>query len=82
MKRQAARDVLARLSARSCEALMTKSCNGKSTIPVEVVKDCDKFRRQRCHVHVEIQLVDEFETGRDGTGWRVHPYIGGSKICC
>ena len=82
MKQQGARDVLARLSARSSEALMRRLCNGKSKKPADVVKDLDKARRQPCHVHAEIQLVDDFENRRDEPGWRVHPYIGCSKLCC
>lgn len=81
MKQKAARDVLAGLSARSSEALMTKLRRGESKTTAKVDKDFDKARRQPCHVHAEIQLVDNFENRREETGWRVHPYIGGSKLC-
>lgn len=61
MKQRAARDVIAGLSARSSEALMTKLCRGKIKTTAKADKDFDKARRQPCHVHAEIQLVDNFE---------------------
>jgi len=82
MKRKAARDVLAGLSVRSREVLTTKLCRGGSKTIAKVDKDFNKARRQPCHVHAEIQLVDDFENRREETGWRAHPYIGGSKLCC
>lgn len=82
MKRKAARNVLVRLSARSSEALMTKLCKGESKTTAKVDEDFDNARRQPCHVHAEIQLVDDFENRRGETNWRTHPYIGGSKLCC
>ena len=82
MKQKAARDVLVGLSARSNESLMTKLCRGESKTTAKVDKDFDKARRQPCHVHAEIQLVDDFENRREEAGWRAHPYIGGSKLCC
>ena len=82
MKQKAVRDVLAGLSARSSEALTTKLCRGKGKTIAKVDEDFDKARRQPCHIHAEIQLVDDFENRREETGWRVHPYIGGSKLCC
>lgn len=74
--RKAARDVLVGLNAR------TKLYSGKSKSKAKVDKDFDRAPRQPCHVHAEIQLVDDFEDRREETGWRVHPYIGGSKLCC
>jgi len=82
MNQKAVSDVLAGLSARSSEVLMTKLCRGESKTIAKVDKDFDKARRQPCHVHAEIQLVDNFENRREETGWRAHPYIGGSKLCC
>ena len=55
---------------------------------VDVVKTADQvfhnFRRKRCHVHAEIQLVDHYENHQKESTvkWRVHPYIGCSKLCC
>ena len=41
-------------------------------------------RRSRCHVHAEIQLVEDYENRQKESimKWRVHPYIGCSKLCC
>jgi len=82
MKQKAARDVLVGLSARSSEVLRAKLCRGESKTIAKVDKDFNKARRQPCHVHAEIQLVDDLENRREETGWRAHPYIGGSKLCC
>lgn len=82
MKQKAARDVLTGLGARCNETLMTKLCRGESKSTAKVDKDFDKARRQPCHVHAEIQLVDSFEHRREEAGWQAHPYIGGSKLCC
>lgn len=82
MKQKTARDILAGLGARNSEALMTKFCRGKIKTTVKVDQDFDKARRQPCHVHAEVQLVNDFENRREETGWRAHPYIGGSKLCC
>lgn len=82
MKPKAARDVLAGLKERSSDALLLKLCKGKSKTIAKVIEGFDKARHQPCHVHVEIQLVDNFENRREETGWRAHPYIGGSKLCC
>ncbi|KAL9098063.1 MAG: hypothetical protein Q9163_006202, partial [Psora crenata] len=82
MKQKAARDVLVGLSARSSEALMAKLCKGERKTTAKVDEEFDKARRQPYHVHAEIQLVDNFESRREETGWRTHPYIGGSKLCC
>ena len=81
-KHEAARDVLIGLSARSSEALMAKLCKGESKIVVQVDKDFNKAWRQPCHVYVVIQLVVNFENRREEIGWRAHPCIGGSKLCC
>lgn len=54
----------------------------------DVVKIVDevfhKSRSKRCHVHAEIQLVDDYENRQNESTakWRVHPYIGCSKLCC
>ena len=42
------------------------------------------IRIKRCHVHAEIQLVDDHENRQKESviKWRVHPYIGCSKLCC
>lgn len=82
MKPKAARDVIAGLTVRSGGALMTKLCRGKGKATAKVIENFEKARRQPCHIHTEIQLVDDFENRREETGWRAHPYIGGSKLCC
>ena len=82
MKQKAARDILAGLNVRNSKALMTKFCGGESETTAKVDNEFDKARRQPCHVHAEIQLVDNFENQREETSWRTHPYIGGSKLCC
>ncbi len=82
MKRKAASDVIVGLSTRSSQTLMTKLYRGKSKTMAKVDEDFDEARRQPCHVHAEIQLVDDFENRREETSWRVHPYIGGSKLSC
>ena len=46
----------------------------------KVNKDFNKARRQPCHVHAEIQLVDDFKNRREETGRRAHPYIEGRKL--
>ena len=54
----------------------------------DVVKTVDeifhKSRSKSCHVHAEIQLVDNYENhlNESTMKWRVHPYIGCSKLCC
>lgn len=42
------------------------------------------IRKRALHVHAEIQLINDFESRRaESTDERrVHPYIGGSKLCC
>ena len=82
MKQKAIRDVLQALSVRSSGASMAKFYRGERKTTAKVDEDFDKARRQPCHVHAEIQLVDDFENRREETGWRTHPYIGGSKLCC
>ena len=52
---------------------------------VEIInQEFDGVRRKNCHVHTEIQLVDDFENRRRATEGkqRVHPYIRGSKLYC
>lgn len=47
-------------------------------------RDFIKFRYERRRVHVEIQLIHDYESRRAqsaDTG-KVHPYIGSSKLCC
>lgn len=39
-------------------------------------------RRQICHVHAEIQVINDFETGMDDESWKVHRYIGSRELCC
>ena len=82
MKKMTASDVLAGLSVRSSEVVIEKLLGGKRKTTVKVNEDFDKARHRSCHVHAEIQLVDNFENRRDETGWQTHPYIGGSKLCC
>jgi len=82
MKQKAARDVLKDLCARGSEASMAKLYRGKRKTTAKVDEHFGMARRQPCHVHAEIQLVDDFENRRGETGWRAHPYIGGSKLCC
>ena len=82
MKQRAARDVLAGLSARRVDAWMRKLRGVKAKTIAKIDQDFDEARRQPCYVHAEIQLVDNFESYREETGWRTHPYIGGSKLCC
>jgi hypothetical protein len=42
------------------------------------------IRQKLLHVHAEIQLINDFESRRAESinERRVHPYIGGSKLCC
>lgn len=75
-------DILAGLSIPSSEALIAKLCRSKSKTMMQVDKDFDKARRQPCHIHAEMQLVDDFENQPQETSWRTHPYIGSSKLCC
>ena len=82
MKQKTASDALAEVSAPSCEEAMTKLYRGKNKTTAKVDKDFEEARRLPCCVHAEIQLVDDFENRREETGWRVHPYIGGSRLCC
>lgn len=81
-KPKAVRDVLAGLNTRSTEALTLKLFKGIGKTMAKADEDFNKARQQPCHVHAEIQLVDNFENRREETGWRVHTYIGGSKLCC
>ena len=54
----------------------------------DIIKIANKVfhntRMKRCHVHAEIQLVDDHENRQKESiiKWRVHPYIGCSKLCC
>lgn len=67
MKKEAASDVLAGLGVRSSEALMTNFLGRKKNTIAKVDEDFDKARRRSCHVHAEIQLVDDFENRREET---------------
>lgn len=82
MKQKTARAVLEALNARSSDTAMTKFYRGQRKTLAKVDKHFDEARRQPCYVHAEIQLMDDFENRRGENGWRVHPYIGGSKLCC
>ena len=82
VKSKAAKDVVVGLSMPNSEALMAKFCRGNIQTKTQVNGYINQARWKPCHVHAEIQLVDDFENQREETGWRAHPYIGGSKLCC
>lgn len=82
MKRKAASDVIVGLSTRNSQTSMAKLYRGKVKTMAKFDEEFDKDRRQPCHVHAEIRLVDNFENRREETSWRVHPYIGGSELSC
>ena len=81
-KPKAVRGVLVGLNTQSTETLTLKLFKGKGKTMAKVDEDFNKARQQPCRIHAEIQLVDNFENRREETGWQVHPYIGGSKLCC
>ena len=57
---------------------------GKGGVVKTVDEIFHKSRSKLCHVHAEIQLVDIHENhlNESNVKWRVHPYIGCSKLCC